>query len=267
MEELIMEDALVLAAGVSAGVFLAVVRRRIWGAFRRFGSCITRAVRILFSVSLMWRKKKSKISSLKEALREAEMKCSGFSRSLGEAEKILESILASAERTAQSLQKVLVQAAAAKTDQYSTAAFLFSQNKKPEEVARVLKLPLSQVRLIQELRQAVETKGEPVAVTEQKKSLDPKGQGTVSGPTEEKAATDKGEKPNLEEMQRSLKSQQAIQQGNGKQQVDSQFERKENPTAQRRGKGAGAAGPISVRPVVKKQQRSRRGDNGAAVQP
>ncbi len=262
MEELVMEDALVLAAGVSAGVFLAVVRRWVWAGFCKFGSCITRAVRGLFSFSSMWRKKRSQISSLKEAVREAEMKCSGFSRSLGEAEKTLESILASAERTAQSLQKVLVQAAAAKTDQYSTAALLFSQNKKPEEVARVLKLPLSQVRLIQELRQAVEIKKEPVAVTEQKQSLDPKGQGTVSVPTKEKATTEKGEKLNLEEMQRSLKSQEGRKEGSGKQQVDSHIEGKENLTAQRGGKGVEAGGPVFVPASLKKQQRSRRGDNG-----
>ena len=85
--------------------------------------------------------------------------------SVREIEGKLESILDWTERTEQKLHHLLVQAIAARADQYATAALLISEGKKAEDVARTLKLPPAQVHVIEELRRAVEWTEEPEAET------------------------------------------------------------------------------------------------------
>jgi hypothetical protein len=78
-----------------------------------------------------------------------------FFRSIEMVQKNLESVIVRAENAEQRLHTLLTQTELGKTDQYSSAALLLSEGKEPEQVARMLNLPMHQVQLVQELRQAV----------------------------------------------------------------------------------------------------------------
>ena len=84
-----------------------------------------------------------------------------FRHSLEVVQRRLESLLLRAEETEQNLSHLMIQAqtgraGTGKAEQYGNAALLLSEGKEVEQAAYALKLPLPQVRLIQELRQELE---------------------------------------------------------------------------------------------------------------
>lgn len=95
---------------------------------------------------------------LEEAVRSATLINSNFFHSLEMMQKRLESLLIRADGAEQKLRRLLTQAEVGRVDQYATASLLLSEGEEVEQVARVLRLPLAQVRLVQELRQEVEKK-------------------------------------------------------------------------------------------------------------
>ncbi len=113
---------------------------------------------------LLWikeqRKKKDKRSEhsarLEEAVRSAALVNSSFFQSLEMIQKRLESLLARADAAEQRLRRLLSQAEVGRVDQYATASLLLSEGEEVEQVARVLRLPVAQVRLVHELRREME---------------------------------------------------------------------------------------------------------------
>jgi hypothetical protein len=101
----------------------------------------------------------ARMASLEETVKRAGILNSKFFHSLEVTQKRLESLLAQADWAEQSLRRLLTQAAASgeriggRTDSYTTAALLLAEGEGAQQVARVLKLPLAQVRLLQELQQ------------------------------------------------------------------------------------------------------------------
>ncbi len=80
----------------------------------------------------------------------------------------LEEVLRSAEVTNngffQSLQMVLLtETDVGKADPYTSAALLLAEGRAPDEVARMLGLPVHQIRLVQKLRDAVRRDPKPLA--------------------------------------------------------------------------------------------------------
>ena len=100
-------------------------------------------------------KRDDRLARLEEVLRAAELTNNSFFRSLEMVQKNLEAVIVRAENAEQRLHTLLTQTDLGKTDQYSSAALLLSEGKHPEQVARMLNLPLHQVQLVQQLRQAV----------------------------------------------------------------------------------------------------------------
>jgi hypothetical protein len=96
---------------------------------------------------------------LEEAVNRAGVLNSNFFHSLELTQKRLEALLTQADIAEQNLRRLLHQSligttpSGGQTDSYSTAAFLLSEGEGIQQVARALKLPLAQVRLLQELRQ------------------------------------------------------------------------------------------------------------------
>jgi|GEM_PF-2871515 len=107
-------------------------------------------------------KRDDRLARLEEVLRAAELTNNSFFRSLEMVQKNLEAVIVRAENAEQRLHALLTQTDLGKTDQYSSAALLLSEGKDPEQIARMLSLPLHQVRLVEQLRQAV--RREPRAV-------------------------------------------------------------------------------------------------------
>lgn len=124
-------------------------------------------------VMLLWTSRKRGVTSaeqgdgwetrmayLEEAVNRAGMLNSSFFHSLGLAQKRLETLLTQADLAEQNLRRLLHQAAFAgekpatrTTDAYATAALLLAEGEEVQQVARVLKLPLAQVRVLRELQQ------------------------------------------------------------------------------------------------------------------
>ncbi|HEY2990919.1 MAG TPA: hypothetical protein VGL11_24620 [Candidatus Binatia bacterium] len=96
-----------------------------------------------------------RLARLEEVLRTAELTNNSFFRSLEMVQKNLESVILRAESAEQRLHNLMTQTDPGKADQYSSAALLLSEGKKPEQVAKMLSLPLHQIQLVQKLRQAV----------------------------------------------------------------------------------------------------------------
>jgi hypothetical protein len=108
-------------------------------------------------------KRDDRLARLEEVLRAAELTNNSFFRSLEMVQKNLEAVIVRAENAEQRLHTLLTQTDLGKTDQYSSAALLLSEGKNPEHVARMLNLPLHQVQLVQQLRQAVRQEPKPMS--------------------------------------------------------------------------------------------------------
>lgn len=107
----------------------------------------------------------ARMAYLEEAVNRAGMLNSSFFHSLEITQKRLEALLTQTDLAEQNLRRLLHQSALSgeqltgrSTDSYSTAAMLLAEGEDVQQVARVLKLPLAQVRLLQELRRS--TQGE-----------------------------------------------------------------------------------------------------------
>ncbi|HTM08488.1 MAG TPA: hypothetical protein VL754_08875 [Verrucomicrobiae bacterium] len=109
-------------------------------------------------------KRDDRLARLEEVLRAAELTNNSFFRSLEMVQKNLEAVIVRAENAEQRLHTLLTQTDLGKTDQYSSAALLLSEGKNPEHVARMLNLPLHQVQLVQQLRQAVRQEPKPMSL-------------------------------------------------------------------------------------------------------
>ena len=83
---------------------------------------------------------------------------SEFVKSLEYAHKRLETALAQAEMAEQKLNRLASHSDTGKPDSYATAAFLLANGEEVDRVARRLNLSLTQVRLVQKLRQELEEK-------------------------------------------------------------------------------------------------------------
>jgi hypothetical protein len=96
---------------------------------------------------------------LEEAMHRAGALNSSFFHSLEISQNRLEALLTQADVAERNLRRLLHQAAVAggtqpgRTESYTTAALLLSEGEEAQHVARTLKLPLAQVRLLQELQQ------------------------------------------------------------------------------------------------------------------
>lgn len=135
MLENIASDVAILIAGVSTGLLLSILGRRSW---------------------IRW---SERAILIQDVVRSAELIHENFFQSLEAAHNNLESLLARADRAEKNLHRFLVQVEESRRDRYSNASLLLSEGKEVELVARTLKLPLAQVRLVQELRQAVKKEG------------------------------------------------------------------------------------------------------------
>lgn len=98
---------------------------------------------------------------LEGVLRSAELTNNSFFRSLEMVQKNLESVILRAENAEQRLHSLLNQTDSGKSDPYSSAALLLSEGKGPEQVARMLGLPVHQVQLVHKLRQAIHCDDRP----------------------------------------------------------------------------------------------------------
>jgi len=113
---------------------------------------------------------------LEEAMQRAGALNSSFFHSLEISQKRLEALLTQADLAERNLRRLLHQAAFAggtqpgRTDSYATAALLLSEGEEAQHVARTLKLPLAQVRLLQELQQHVQ-KEKPASQAEKSAGL------------------------------------------------------------------------------------------------
>lgn len=115
----------------------------------------------------------ARMAYLEEAVNRAGMLNSSFFHSLDITQKRLEAVLTHADLAEQNLRRLLHQSALSgeqptgrSTDSYATAALLLAEGEGVQQVARVLKLPVAQVRVLQELRQA--TQGEKSAGSQEK---------------------------------------------------------------------------------------------------
>ncbi len=104
-----------------------------------------------------------RLARLEGVLKSAELTNNSFFRSLEMVQKNLESVILRAENAEQRLHNLLSQTDVGKTDQYSSAAALLAEGKGPEQVARLLGLPVRQVLMVHKLRQAVRRDDQPLA--------------------------------------------------------------------------------------------------------
>jgi hypothetical protein len=114
-----------------------------------------------------------RMAYLEEAVNRAGMLNNSFFHSLEVSQKRLEALLTQADVAEQNLRRLLHQAAftgerstGRGADALATAALLLSEGEEVQQVARLLKLPVAQVRLLQEIRQY--THGEKPAETPEK---------------------------------------------------------------------------------------------------
>lgn len=127
-----------------------------------------------------------RMAYLEEAVNRAGVLNNSFFHSLEVSQKRLESLLTQADIAEQSLRRLLHQTAFAGerspgrgADALVTAASLLAEGEEMQQVARLLKLPVAQVRLLQEIRQC--TQGE--------KSADPPAKSTVHAPPVDAASS------------------------------------------------------------------------------
>jgi hypothetical protein len=103
-----------------------------------------------------------RLTRLEGVLRSAELTNNSFFRSLEMVQKNLEAVILRAENAEQRLHNLLTQTDLGKTDSYASAALLLSEGKAPDQVARMLGLPLQQVQMVQKLRRAVKHDDKPL---------------------------------------------------------------------------------------------------------
>lgn len=127
-----------------------------------------------------------RMAYLEEAVNRAGMLNNSFFHSLEVSQKRLESLLTQTDIAEQNLRRLLHQTAFAGerslgrgTDALATAASLLAEGEETQQVARLLKLPVAQVRLLQEIRQC--TQGENPAV--------PPAKATVQSPLADVASS------------------------------------------------------------------------------
>ena len=153
---------IVIVSGLLIG-FIAKLWRERQSAAATISYFPLRAMLTAFTGRLTHRaeKRDDRLARLEEVLRAAEMTNNSFFRSLEMVQKNLESVIVRAENAEQRLHTLLTQTDLGRTDQYSSAALLLSEGKEPEQVARMLNLPIHQVQLVQQLRQAVRRQPKP----------------------------------------------------------------------------------------------------------
>jgi hypothetical protein len=101
----------------------------------------------------------ARMAYLEEVVNRAGVLNSNFFHSLDLSQKRLESLLTQADVAEQNLRRLLHQSligaspVGERGDPYVTATFLLSEGEEIQQIARALKLPLAQVRLLQELQQ------------------------------------------------------------------------------------------------------------------
>jgi hypothetical protein len=164
---------------------------RTWGAvMRELGmAAMTAGVFLSFlagiGVMALWNLRKrgrptengdgweGRMAYLEEAVNRAGMLNNSFFHSLEVSQKRLEALLTQADVSEQHLRRLLHQAALTGerstgrgADALATAALLLSEGEEVQQVARLLKLPMAQVRLLQEIRQS--TRKEKSAGTPEK---------------------------------------------------------------------------------------------------
>jgi len=123
----------------------------------------------------------ARMAYLEEAVNRAGVLNSSFFHSLEVTQKRLEALLTQTDLAEQNLRRLLHQSALSReqltgrsTDSYSTAAMLLAEGEDVQQVARVLKLPIAQVRLLQELRRSTPgEQPEPRRSTPGEKFADP----------------------------------------------------------------------------------------------
>ncbi len=128
----------------------------------------------------------TRMAYLEEAVNRAGMLNSSFFHSLEVTQKRLEALLTQADVAEQNLRRLLHQtaltegkAAGRTSDSYSTAASLLAEGEDVQQVARVLKIPVAQVRVLQELRQSLQE--EKSAGTQEKSAEAQHGRSLVAG--------------------------------------------------------------------------------------
>ncbi|HEX9442714.1 MAG TPA: hypothetical protein VGA73_01270 [Candidatus Binatia bacterium] len=104
-----------------------------------------------------------RLARLEEVLRSAEVTNNGFFQSLQMVQRNLEAVIARAENAEQRLHGLLTETDVGKADPYASAALLLAEGRAPDEVARMLGLPVHQIRLVQKLRDAVRRDPKPLA--------------------------------------------------------------------------------------------------------
>jgi hypothetical protein len=108
-------------------------------------------------------KRDENLARLEEVIRSAELTNGGFFRSLELVQNNLQSLLARAEEAERRLRSLMLQPGSDKKDQYTAAALLLGEGQEPERVASVLKLPLPQVKTVQDLRKMAREERSPTA--------------------------------------------------------------------------------------------------------
>ena len=106
-------------------------------------------------------KRDENLARLEEVIRSAELTNGGFFRSLELVQNNLQSLLARAEEAERRLRSLMLQPGSDKKDQYTAAALLLGEGQEPERVASVLKLPLPQVKSVQDLRKMTREEENP----------------------------------------------------------------------------------------------------------
>jgi hypothetical protein len=184
--------------------------------YRGGGEIVQEVWRILMGVSLLvafftgggvvflWTKRKRKpqpekaeksvkgsewdgrMAYLEEAVNRAGVLNSSFFHSLEVSQKRLEALLTQADLAEQNLRRLVQQAVMVDgksngraADSFATASSLLDEGEDVQQVARVLKLPVAQVRLLQELRQSMSE--EKTAGEQEKFAEAPSGRSLVAG--------------------------------------------------------------------------------------
>lgn len=131
----------------------------------------------------------TRMAYLEEAVNRAGVLNSSFFHSLEVAQKRLETLLSQADLTEQNLRRLIHHAAfvgdkpvrreeipdgsVREADAFATAALLLGEGEEVPQVARALKLPLAQVRLLQELRQLTQASKQEKTADLQEKTAAP----------------------------------------------------------------------------------------------
>lgn len=160
------------------------VMGELWLAAMTAGVCLSFLAGI--SVVMLWNLRKrgtatgksdsweGRMAYLEEAVNRAGLLNNSFFHSLEVSQKRLAALLTQADVSEQNLRRLLHQAAftgerattGRSLDALATAAVLLAEGEAVPQVARLLKLPVAQVRLLQEIRQS--TQGEKPAETPEK---------------------------------------------------------------------------------------------------